>query len=88
MRHIEIVTCANCGEKFEARSKSAKYCSHSCANHAYHLRRGKKKRKTEYGGCPHNVNVKCRVHMCDSCGWNPEVAQRRLDNLLGKECAT
>lgn len=85
MRHIEIVICANCGEKFEARSKSAKYCSHYCANHVYHVRTYKKKKRGESGRvvCPHNSHVKCHIHMCDSCVWNPEVAQRRIDKIMG-----
>ena len=31
--------------------------------------------------CPHNYEVRCQVATCGKCGWNPEVAERRLRKL-------
>jgi hypothetical protein len=31
--------------------------------------------------CPHNWEVRCQVAKCEKCGWNPEVAARRLLKL-------
>lgn len=82
MRHIETVICENCGKEFEARAKNAKYCCRRCAN-----QRGNAKRVAPRPfQCPHNREVHCSVKKCAACGWNPEVAQRRMDKFLGKEC--
>ena len=32
--------------------------------------------------CPHNEGVKCSVKNCITCGWHPETAKKRLDNIL------
>lgn len=34
--------------------------------------------------CPHNDACRCEVKNCYNCGWNPKVAQMRLDKILGK----
>lgn len=84
MRHIEIVTCECCGEKFETRAKNAKYCSHYCANQRYYERRVKKKKENKEPRCPNNRWVVCDNQCnCANCGWNPEVAQQRMDKVLG-----
>lgn len=31
--------------------------------------------------CPYNENCRCMVADCDFCGWNPVVAERRLEEL-------
>ena len=31
--------------------------------------------------CPHNWEVRCQTPTCGKCGWNPEVAERRLRHL-------
>ena len=83
MRHIETFTCVNCGVKFESRIKDAKFCSKQCSN-----QRGAKIRSNSLSQCPNNRWVVCDTQKCDceTCGWNPEVSQRRMDKLLGKEC--
>lgn len=80
MRHIEIVTCEHCGKVFEARAKNAKYCSRRCANQKGNAKRVRK----EPLRCPHNQEVYCEKPQCDSCGWNPVVAEERLARLCGK----
>lgn len=40
-----------------------------------------------YGySCIHNEGVGCHVtkHNCETCGWNPEVAQKRLEEYCRK----
>ena len=39
---------------------------------------------TKDTGCPHNADLRCDVKNCKRCGWNPEVAKRRLDAIQGK----
>lgn len=31
--------------------------------------------------CPYNRECRCTVLECEKCGWNPEVAERRLEKL-------
>lgn len=85
MRHIEIVTCDYCGTKFEARAKTAKYCSHHCANSRYMDRRRKKKKEEEPTRCHYNQWVSCDKRCnCEACGWNPKVAEERTAMLREK----
>ena len=35
--------------------------------------------------CPHNLEVDCRNPECDRCGWNPEVAEARLEKIMRNE---
>lgn len=32
--------------------------------------------------CDHNIWVQCEKKECDKCGWNPEVAQARMEDIL------
>ena len=39
--------------------------------------------------CPHNDGCWCNSRQkrdCYRCGWNPNVAKRRFEEILGKEC--
>ena len=39
--------------------------------------------------CEFNPACHCNGYQrirCYRCGWNPKVAQKRLDKLVGKEC--
>lgn len=37
----------------------------------------------EYGYiCHFNDACRCKVADCDSCGWNPEVSERRLEQFM------
>lgn len=31
--------------------------------------------------CPHNNECRCDIPECHKCGWNPEVAERRLTKI-------
>lgn len=35
--------------------------------------------------CKHNAGVNCDVQYCKGCGWNPEVAKRRMAAKDGKK---
>lgn len=37
---------------------------------------------TKDTNCPHNCALLCEVKTCYRCGWNPIVAQKRLDKIL------
>lgn len=34
--------------------------------------------------CPYNGACWCTQKICRACGWNPKVAQRRKEKLLGR----
>lgn len=36
-------------------------------------------------GCPHNNALVCDVKKCKSCGWNPIVAERRMNKIQGRK---
>ncbi len=81
MRHIEKHTCIHCGIEFWSRLKDAKYCSRRCAAQTNNQKRAEARRTFQ---CPHNPGVECNHKTCGSCGWNPNVAQRRLDKFLSE----
>ena len=36
--------------------------------------------------CPHNYELDCDTLKCESCGWNPEVARARVENVMKTMC--
>lgn len=36
--------------------------------------------------CPYNDACRCTVKNCKRCGWNPVVAERRLEKLRKGKC--
>ena len=32
--------------------------------------------------CPYNSECRCEKMRCSTCGWNPTVAQARLDKII------
>lgn len=36
--------------------------------------------------CPHNYEIDCEASKCDRCGWNPEVAQKRIQEVTKNMC--
>ena len=78
-----IATCDVCGTVFSTNRDDKIRCSRRCANIA--ANRAKRKRmKTNTDSCPHNEHLVCEVHNCSQCGWNPEVAQARLERIVAK----
>lgn len=80
MRRIKTVICENCGKEFESRVYNAKHCCRRCANQRHKANR----QAPRTFQCPHNHEVTCEKRQCDCCGWNPDVAQRRMDKLMGR----
>ena len=74
-------TCVNCGKvvKVQRKWQLKTFCSKSCAV-AY---RYKVKYEQQGGSCIyHPVGVICYRQECSKCGWNPEVAQARLEKIM------
>ena len=75
-------TCVVCGTKAIDRSPAQKrmYCSQQCND--LHFRRSHGVGviiKTP--SCIHNREIRCEVHKCSTCGWNPAVEKKRKEAL-------
>ena len=74
-------SCVHCGKvvKVERKWQVQTFCSKSCAISYRH-----KMRFEQQGGCCiyHPMGVMCDRHLCSNCGWNPEVAQARLERIM------
>jgi hypothetical protein len=62
--------CLFCGQP-NSSTRSA-YCSDECRKKAWH-------RRTECAA--NNEGLECSTGDCNRCGWNPEVAQERMEAL-------
>ena len=79
-----IGVCPQCGTEFVKTRANKQCCSHRCA--AILADRAAKARKREEiaergSDCPYNDALICKEPKCDTCGWNPLVAKRRLATL-------
>lgn len=80
MRPTYVKSCENCGKQFETNYEHTRFCGYPCAYQA-RLRRIKEAR--DGSKCPYNEALICLDKKCEACGWNPEVAQRRIDEIMG-----
>lgn len=69
--------CKNCGETFHANRMDAVFCGRSC--HAKYCRKECKSEPIVKVRCPYNEGVECMRVKCETCGWNPDVAKRRME---------
>ena len=83
------VVCQHCGrEKLVYPSEAFKFCSRSCANKGvadaeeYDTSLNWKRGSGNLWDCPYNVGVGCEKRTCVRCGWNPKVAQERIEAFL------
>lgn len=44
----------------------------------------RKKVRYKIYDCPHNDGCRCTKMECWQCGWNPSVADRRMERILRK----
>ena len=96
MRNKYSFICTICGASFKSYHKDAKCCSKKCSSKSAYLHKSKKDREitstkdreitSKVIQCPFNEGVACDASHCWKCGWNPAVAQRRLNEILGKGC--
>lgn len=72
------IKCKCCGNEFTAKSEYRKYCNAECYEKYYRI----KKEPLPAGAlCRFNKGVVCEKCSCESCGWNPEVAEKRNDKI-------
>ena len=76
-------TCLNCGIKTldMSRTKNKKFCGYNCTQRYYYKRKRGKLNDIAILPCIYNTEVRCSVHMCGTCGWNPKVEQKRKEAL-------
>lgn len=88
MRKKRPYTCVNCGIGFESVIKDAKFCGKHCSNQYKQTQGNAELNSGQYAiQCPNNEGVVCDRPYCYKCGWNPVVAQRRMDNFRRRKCA-
>ena len=90
---MPIIYCTYCGDSFQGK-RDAKFCCIDCYKKQRWQdaakRRSQQKAKWQLDGpgldaCVFNEGVACfPAGDCKKCGWNPAVAQKRLERILAK----
>ena len=82
MKYREF-TCLNCGAKGidMSRTKTKMFCSDNCTQRYYYKRKRGKLNDIAIIPCIYNTEVRCNVHKCGICGWNPKVEKKRKEAL-------
>lgn len=79
---MPIIICAYCGEPFAGRV-NARFCSKACYNKSLEARSPGQQESKDPDICQYNDGVLCYpAGECKQCGWNPAVAQSRLNRIL------
>lgn len=82
MKYREF-TCLYCGAKGIDRSttKSRKFCDIHCSQSYHHKKKQGKLEIAPIHPCIYNRQIRCDLHKCGVCGWNPKVEQKRKEAL-------
>ena len=80
----DVKRCLYCGKQIP-EDRKAVYCDNKCSTYAYYQRHNPRKVLADACLCYFNREVLCSYRECERCGWNPVVAQRRLDEFLIEE---
>lgn len=74
--------CKECGAKGidHSAGQNKVFCGRKCQNRWYE--RNYKRASREGLPCVFNEGVACCERKCESCGWNPEVAKKRMEELV------
>lgn len=82
MKYREF-TCLNCGAKGIDRSttKTRKFCDIHCSQSYNYRKKLGKLYDVPSHSCIYNREVRCYLHKCGVCGWNPKVEQKRKEAL-------
>lgn len=77
--------CTNCGKYSEDKSdnRSQRFCCKECSDAYWRRKRGVGLAKEDRKLCKHNEGVECYDYKCRNCGWNPKVARKRLEAIVG-----
>lgn len=81
-------TCPVCGKVTEVKKKNQvrTYCSRRCVSMSREARRKDVGLEVEMPCIFQPESIMCGKRECDKCGWNPKVAQERLERI--GECLT
>ena len=76
-------TCIVCGATGIDRShtQNKQFCCKTCADAYWRVNHGIGNDNWER--CQFNEGVVCSNHKCSKCGWNPEVAKKRMEVAHG-----
>lgn len=72
------IQCKGCGKYFTAKSEYRKFCDAACYDRFHKIKNAPI--PTEVA-CRFSDGVVCDKQECEKCGWNPEVAERRVAQI-------
>ena len=78
---MKMITCKLCGKEFNYYRERTKFCSRDCYNKHREMLVAQGINAYQQSICRHNVGVACEEQNCDTCGWNPAVAQKRMERI-------
>lgn len=78
-------TCLCCGTVFQS-DRFRKYCSNRCNQRYWQRNRRAGVVAPLQHECVMNEGVVCTEHSCDTCGWNPKIARKRLAVIKDQAC--
>lgn len=80
---MRVFNCVVCGTEAidKSRTQSKKFCCENCAQAYFRKAHGAAEDTRQR--CRFNDGVVCDKHKCRNCGWNPEVAKKRLEVAHG-----
>ena len=83
---MAVYVCEVCGAEFQDDTlRYRRFCSKNCSNkaHVQRYRDREYNKPPEEVPCHYNETVFCtNTKLCNSCGWNPEVAEARREKIL------
>ena len=82
---IRYFKCVVCGKRGMDKSstQNRKFCSQECSDFYHRRKKGIGLKGDERVHCKFNDGVVCHTHKCRGCGWNPVVAQKRMEAVYG-----
>lgn len=75
-----IFTCLNCGKRGQTNRNNQRYCDEHCRQ-VYHDKQ--RRPAAPFQKCQFNEGVMCQGGDCSACGWNPDVAKKRMLGRFG-----
>jgi endogenous inhibitor of DNA gyrase (YacG/DUF329 family) len=82
MKELLKIKCDICGNRFIKYHSGMRYCSPQCRVIAKNqMRRDAYVGKRSGGSCPYNVGLVCDDPKCSTCGWNPDVKAKRMQQI-------
>lgn len=86
-RKIHEKKCPYCGKLYKTTDVRQIYCSRECGYVGRTINKGNRGDDFEWTksdgkwDCIYQEGVGCHTRTCETCGWNPKVAEERLKKI-------